>query len=527
MFLTNDCGPVALRPLRDDVLKIFTKCWPLGVKANTEEKSYGIIMCQNGVEAWGICLPNMVSDEKNAREWFEIRRTIIPLALQRIASNVAGALLPSPFMHKICEGKWEHGIVLFPALSISGEKNRSLIALNPKERNLGKLLQQPNFDVIRQFIHAYRQLCDGLNVPDNKFYDIKMLPGGMVGKFQLDFMACSGHLVCMQQESKMSNLAWEVLKCLETKEVYHLPSIPISHIDDPAYLFSKADFLITTQTIIADRNILVPGLIGTIVDDFYSVGWDGKIAFQPIGTNDYFRIDPHELKKLERQVMSEDLKHNHNLWKNRAVIAQKELGWQGLVVLRDQVSTVAEVKKQLVQAVNQALRGSRNPKVSQEILKGLKKPICRHLKSLIATPDEEKAARFFELLATANSGTELQTLAFEILSWLGAGVPETSVKQPIFPPTGGPVPFINATSLRKPKLLFLYEIVCELSLGCIYSRDEIDAIIEKVAASLEINRKNDPRFQTDTVRRNLVDVGYLDRETDGNSYWLKNFSSEA
>lgn len=517
MFLTNDCGPVTLRPLSDDVLKIFTNCWPLGVKANAGENSYGIIMRQNGIEVWGICLPNMVSDEKNAGDWFEIRRTIIPLALQKIASNVSGALLAGPFMRKVFGGRWEHGLVLFPALSNSGEKNKNLMTshINP-----GELSRQPGFDVIRQFLYAYRQFCYG----DNKFYDIKMLPGAMAGKFSIDFMVCSGRLVCLQQESEMSCLALEALRCLEVKEVYHLPSILIPHIDDPAYLFSKTDFLTTTQTTIAGRSVQVSDLIGTIVDDFYSVGWDGRIAFQPVGIDCHLRIDPHKLRKFERQVTSEDLKRNRDLWKNRAVIAQKELGWQGLVLVKDDIFIEEEVKKQLAQAVNQALRGSRNAKLSQETLRGLKKPIGRYLKSLIATPDGENAARFLELLAAANSSTELQTLAGDILSWLGVGASEMSARQPLFPPTGGPVPFINATSLRKPKLLFLYKIVCKLSSGCTYSRDEIDAVIEKAAASLEINRKNDSRFQIDIVRRNLVDIGYLDRDTDGARYWLKKSS---
>jgi len=89
-----------------------------------------------------------------------------------------------------------------------------------------------------------------------------------------------------------------------------------------------------------------------------------------------------------------------------------------------------------------------------------------------------------------------------------------------YPPVGGSVRFIEATSFKKPKLLVLYAIASGLSHGTRYSRSDIDDRISAARRGLDHNRQKDDRYAPDQLLRNLIDVGYLEDDGRRTVFWL-------
>jgi hypothetical protein len=67
----------------------------------------------------------------------------------------------------------------------------------------------------------------------------------------------------------------------------------------------------------------------------------------------------------------------------------------------------------------------------------------------------------------------------------------------------------------------LYHIVCRLNHDYHYTRNEIDEIIRGATQDHGRNGPDDIYYHVDTLRRNLIDVGYLNRDPHNDIYWLQ------
>ncbi len=65
---------------------------------------------------------------------------------------------------------------------------------------------------------------------------------------------------------------------------------------------------------------------------------------------------------------------------------------------------------------------------------------------------------------------------------------------------------IENTAYKRSKLLILYRIACSDKSEARYTRDEIVEKIETVRADQESNRRNDLRFSTDQLLRDLINL---------------------
>jgi len=523
MKIDTDGGCVELVRADDELVGVLAECWPLGARKTSDGKFCRLMMQADAREMWGVILPSAMPVEKDFMPKFlQLKRMLLPAALNIVAQMFGGAMLAGVF----CRGNnaGEHGLVVFPALRISWRDNLKIQPQSAAGRHdaFATIEQHSEWKIIMEFLHVFNELMTRL-LRLKEFYDFpSFLPAGMI-RCEHDFMAINGRLVYIGVEPDSRDQCWQMLTDIKIRQVLHLPVKMSVGCKDEAYKINYEDFYVTTTASInSDRGhtqVCVPELIGSIVSDRFSIGWDGCVALQPVGISQSLRIDPHHLRRLDRQVTSADKAGNIDLWKRRAVLAQKELGWQGLILVNDQPVQYDEAIEEIEKATRSLNHEAKKP-AAPAMLKGLKKVLRRTLVTILESPAAENAGQAIAMLDKADTAEELRAAAdFIFQAFNLEPYPVKAGKTP-FPPAGGPINFINDTSLRRPKLLLLYQIACRISHERRYSRTEIEAIVSDELNSVDACRRNDFRFHTDVVIRNLVDIGYLDRDPHKNEYWL-------
>ena len=523
MKIDTGSGCVELVRADDELIGVLAECWPLGARKTSDGNFCRVLMQADAREMWGVAFPSLLLVDKDFMpEFLRLKRMVLPAVLNIVAKLFGGAMLVGLFYNGNNAG--EHGLVVFPALRPNWSDNLKMQPQKAAGRDaaFARIQQHSELKVIMEFLKVFNELMTKL-LGRKEFYDFpSFLPAGMI-RCEHDFMAINGKLVYIGVKPDGRDKCWQWLSDLKISQILHLPvKISVACKDD-AYKVNYEDFYVTTTASInSDRGytqICVPELIGSIVDDRFSIGWDGCVAFQPVGVSQSLRINPHHLRRLDRQVTSADKASNLDLWNRRAVLAQKELGWQGLILVNDQLVQYDGAVEELEKAT-QSLSREAKKNVAPAMLKGLKKVVRRSLAGILESPVAETAGQALDMLEKAVSAEELCVVAdFIFQAFNLEPAPVKGDKQP-FPPSGGPINFINDTSLRRPKLLLLYQIACRVNHERRYSRAEIEAIVSDELYSVNECRRNDFRFQPDVVIRNLVDVGYLDRDPHKNEYWL-------
>ena len=88
-----------------------------------------------------------------------------------------------------------------------------------------------------------------------------------------------------------------------------------------------------------------------------------------------------------------------------------------LVKVGDDLMTIIECKKKLVDSCKKALQSCKNP--LKEVQKGINKYVIRYLKGLSRCPDENKAFELLEKINSVKICADEQEILYEILNWVG------------------------------------------------------------------------------------------------------------
>lgn len=521
MKIDTDNSCAKLVRADDELVGVLAECWPLGARKTSDGNFCRLMMQADAREMWGVILPSAMPVAKDFMpEFLHLKRMVLPAALNAIAEMFGGAMLAGLFCHGNNFG--EHGLAIFPAFRTRRSDNLKIQPQNAADRvsAFETILQHREWEVIREFLHVFNGLMTGL-LGRKELYDAPLfLPAGMI-HYEHDFMAINGKLVYIGVKPDSLEQHRQALSLLKISHILHLPVKMSAACEDEAYRVNYEDFYVTTTASInSDRGgirICVPDLVGSLVADRLSIGWDGCVAIQPIGINQTLRIDPHHLRRLDRQVTSADKAGNIAIWNRRAVIAQEKLGWRGLILVKDQLVQYDVAVEELEKSTRSLSREAKK-NAAPAMLKGLKKAVKRSLVVVLESQAAEKAGQAIDLLEKAVTAEEMLAATDFIFQAFNL---EPEAGKTTFPPSGGPINFINDTSLRRPKLLLLYKIACKISHARSYSRAEIETIVIDELSSIHACRSADFRFQPDVVIRNLVDVGYLERDTEGTRYWLK------
>ncbi|MDD5293658.1 MAG: DUF2087 domain-containing protein [Candidatus Izemoplasmatales bacterium] len=74
--------------------------------------------------------------------------------------------------------------------------------------------------------------------------------------------------------------------------------------------------------------------------------------------------------------------------------------------------------------------------------------------------------------------------------------------------SSSPIKLIRFPAKEKQKYLVLFEIIKAFDVDRMYHEKEVNAILEVIY------------FDYVTIRRYLIDYGFMQRKTDGSSYWV-------
>ena len=165
-------------------------------------------------------------------------------------------------------------------------------------------------------------------------------------------------------------------------------------------------------------DIAVPGLKGNIINQGYSLGWCGKVAFMCVGLDKPLYISPDLLKEIADIGDFEQVGNdNKAFWRNRDIDYRKRFGPHNLVKVSDDLIPEKEAKSKLIEACKIALQSCKKP--LNEIQKGINKFVIRYLKGLSRGIEEKKASEYLNMINFAKICADEQEALCKIIDWAG------------------------------------------------------------------------------------------------------------
>ena len=243
----------------------------------------------------------------------------------------------------------------------------------------------------------------------------------MIGDIFIDFMLCDHKLISLQNEFDEDDSIWDLFEEEGIKDLFSMPSDLQFNKNQNEFngWYKTTGFELSLRK---DLNyntlydIAVPDLKGTIINQGYSIGWCGKIAFIGVGLDKPLYISPSLINNLsdigDFNVVSND---NKAYWRNRDIEYRRRFGPHNLVKVCDDLMTVKEAKTKLFEASQVVLQSCKKP--LKEVQKGITKFVIRYLKGLARGSEEKKAAEFLEKITSAQIYADVQEVIDQILKW--------------------------------------------------------------------------------------------------------------
>lgn len=430
------------------IINSLKSLWPFEI--SVESDSIDIELGNYNKEIWAFPLSAGSDFIDDAIHAMEEHRKVIPAALNRCIDKIDGIFFVGYYAKKLKENEYEHGLVIIPANRGSKNLNSELLTSYCFERNnlYENMLSQEYFSQINFFLNSYKSVCKKYWIQDTKLintsfvnrptikdddsfieqaaastwhteiYPDFMRPVSMIGDIFIDFMICSHKLIFLHNEIEEDDSIWDFFEEEGIKHLYTLPA----YFKNNSLPNTLKGWCETTSFELSERrdldfktiyDIAVPGLKGTVVNQGYSIGWCGKIAFICIGIDKPLYISPDFVKQLSDIVDFEQAGFdNKALWRNRDIEYRKKIGNHNLVKVCDDLMTELRAKEKLFEACEIVLQTCKNP--LKEVQKGITKFILRYLKGLARGTYEKEASYFINEINSAKICENLKDCIYKI-----------------------------------------------------------------------------------------------------------------
>ena len=433
-----------------NLINIIKSLWPFEVKEN--DANIKIELGQNKKEIWAFPLVAGSEYIDDAIHSMEEHRKVIPAALNRCLDKIDGVFMVGYYAKKHKDDEYEHGLVIIPANRGSKELNSNLLTdyCFEREELYQKMLSEEYFFQINSFLDAYKSVCKKHWIQDTKLintsfkvrptidedeefpetaavstwktevYPDFMRPVSMIGDIYIDFMICDHKLISLQSEMEEDDTIWDLFEEEGIKSIYSLPAI----FENNAFTYDLNGWCETTSFELSERkdldyrtiyDIAVPRLKGGFLNQGYSIGWCGKIAFIAIGIDKALYISPEFIKPLsEISDFEQASNDNKAYWRNRDIEYRRKFGNLNLVKVCDDLMTEQKTKEKLFEACKKVLQCCKNP--LKDVQKGITKYVLRYLKGLARGTYEKEASNFINEINSAQICADLQECIFKILN---------------------------------------------------------------------------------------------------------------
>ncbi len=437
--------------ITEEIIESFRALWPFEVYY--DQNAAQVEIGKDLKEIWAFPLVAGSNDMDSAIYAMEEHRKVIPVALSRCAEVIDGAFLAGYYAKKIKDDEYEHGLVIIPANRESREANSELLTSYCFQRDelYSKMLSEKYFKQIQTFMESYSSICKKYWIQDTRLIntsfvkrpDVKpeerwefraatstwrtevypdfMRPISMIGDIYIDFMLCNHKLISLQAELDDDDSIWDFFEEEGIGSFYSMPSELLQKCRSgrPNGWFETTDFELSSRKDkdwVNQYDICVPSLKGGVIDEGYSIGWCGKIAFMGIALDKPLYVTPALLREIPEVADFEQTGYdNKAFWRNRDIEYRKRCGEHILVKVCDDLMTEADAKEKLIEAANVVLQSCKNP--LKDVQKGINKFVARYLKGLARGTAGKVATEFLNSVNSAQLCADEQEALLKIISW--------------------------------------------------------------------------------------------------------------
>ena len=435
-----------------NIINYLKSYWPLNI---TELKnSVKIETGHERREIWAFPIIGGCDYIDDAIHSMEEHRKVIPAALYRSAEKINGIFFAGYYAKKIKEKEYEHGLVIIPANRNSIDANSKLLTDFCFQRNelYSKMFSEDYFKQVNSFLNCYKDVCKKYWIQDTKILNTEfverpkyiseeefcchpatstwhtevypdfMRPLSMIGDIYFDFMLCDHNLVYLQSEFDYEDSIWDFFEEEGIKDFYSMPSETTLNTEVPIFKgwVETTDFELSERQDLDYKthyDISVPGLKGTIINQGYSIGWCGKVAFMGVSLDKPLYITPTLLKDIsEISDFEQTGNDNKAFWRNRDIEYRRRFGPHNIIKVCDDLITIKNAKENLLEACDSIMKYCKKP--LNPVQKGINKFVLRYLKGLARGPEEEKASDFINRLNNAQICADEQEVLDQIIKWI-------------------------------------------------------------------------------------------------------------
>ncbi len=438
----------------ESINNALTAVWPLNITQNGDLTQ--IELGSGRREVWAFPLVGGNSDMDSTIYSMEERRKVIPAALARCASDIAGTLLVGYYAKKIADDNYEHGLVIIPAVREDKTANAELLTSYcfEREKLYENMLEADYFKQVQLFLDSYKAICKKYWIQDTRIINTEfvkrpvidpedkwehsaatstwhtevypdfMRPVKMIGDVYFDFMLCDQKLVYLQNDFEDDDTIWDLFDEEGINKLYSMPSEFINNSLDTRIngWFKTLDFEISNRkdlNYVTQYDISVPDLVGGIIDEGYTIGWCGKYAFMGVSLDKPLYITPDLLKEIPEVADFEQAGFdNKAYWRNRDIEYRKRRGSHNLVKVCDDLMTEEQAKLQALDKAKTALQWCKDP--LKDVQKGINKFLARYLKGLARGTEEKKATELLYAINSAQICADEQEALLNIIKWINS-----------------------------------------------------------------------------------------------------------
>jgi len=270
-------------------------------------------------------------------------------------------------------------------------------------------------------------------------------------------------------------------------------------------------------------EIIVPGMLVKLVSGQRTCAQGGFFKVEVLGAKRVISVRRRELERFGNHELPEAvIEQNRTRWRERVSRFNRFQKNEEYLLVGDQVMLESDARIRLACGARELYRAMQRHGLN-EVVQGHIVGLVRLMRQMRGHPRGHNLEPIIELVAAElPDRAALEGAMARIIEWAGADVtldpPRSKTDQEWPPRQKGDLPFIDAPVFKRPRLAEMYAAAGLFEPGFTYTRAQVEKLVSGCASS---GAPNDPRFPLEVLIRNMVDIGYLERDVRGLRYWLR------
>jgi hypothetical protein len=227
MIINTNKGSIEILEPKTEMLRQIRDLMPFGaLQLGTPQNGakYGLVMQCEEKEVFCIKQQPIELEMKSAHQMFNIQHWMIVEAYCKFVQHgFQGMYLACPYLRQRENELWEAGVAHFIFPSAADNNVEKLISSVFDDKfGVGTTSMFTNF------VLDFRKSFEDANIKEPSYFGLDVRSRSHLQSMAMNFMTLGSDIFCVRANLREDEPAWTILAKNGIKEVYHLPSVPMT-----------------------------------------------------------------------------------------------------------------------------------------------------------------------------------------------------------------------------------------------------------------------------------------------------------